>query len=193
MSLAMILVSTFLVNSAAKEFDGMSGDSAGYGLVIAETIGVLILSFIWLLKLYKINKYKYKKFSFKEKIMVLVFGGAYNGKLDFVKETFNINKDDIFYCGEDEIDFSKKVICGLHKFTYNNILKDTNSLEYIKENINLFKDKIIISDEISSGIVPLKKEDRMWREETGRCLQYLSKESSCVYRIFCGIPTIIKG
>ena len=72
------------------------------------------------------------------------------------------------------------------------ILKDINSLQYIKENINFFKDKIIISDEISSGIVPLKKEDRMWREETGKCLQYLSKESSCVYRIFCGIPTIIK-
>ena len=124
--------------------------------------------------------------------MVLVFGGAYNGKLDFVKEQFNVSEDDIFYCGVNEIDFSKKVICGLHKFTYNNTLKNKSSLEYIKENINLFKDKIIISDEISSGIVPLKKEDRMWREETGRCLQYLSKESSCVYRIFCGIPTIIK-
>ncbi|MDO5779624.1 MAG: bifunctional adenosylcobinamide kinase/adenosylcobinamide-phosphate guanylyltransferase [Clostridium sp.] len=124
--------------------------------------------------------------------MVLVFGGAYNGKLDFVKEQFNVSKDDIFYCGVNEIDFSKKVICGLHKFTYNNTLKEINSLQYIKENINLFKDKIIISDDISSGIVPLKKEDRMWREETGRCLQYLSKESSCVYRIFCGIPTIIK-
>lgn len=124
--------------------------------------------------------------------MVLVFGGAYNGKLDFVKEQFNVSEDDIFYCGVNEIDFSKKVICRLHKFTYNNILKEINSLQYIKENINLFKDKIIISDEISSGIVPLKKEDRMWREETGRCLQYLSKESSCVYRIFCGIPTIIK-
>ena len=124
--------------------------------------------------------------------MVLVFGGAYNGKLDFVKEKFNVNEDDIFYCGVNEIDFSKKVICGLHKFTYNNILKDISSLPYIKENINLFKDKIIISDEISSGIVPLKKEERMWREETGRCLQYLSKEASCVYRIFCGIPTIIK-
>lgn len=46
MSLAMILVSTFLVNNAVKEFGGMSGDSAGYGLVIAETIGILILSFI---------------------------------------------------------------------------------------------------------------------------------------------------
>ena len=124
--------------------------------------------------------------------MVLVFGGAYNGKLDFVKEKFNVNEDDIFYCGVNEIDFSKKVICGLHQFRYNNIVKDISSLQYIKENINLFKDKIIISDEISSGIVPLKKEERMWREETGRCLQYLSKEASCVYRIFCGIPTIIK-
>ena len=45
-SLSMILVSIFFVSNAAKEFDGMSGDSAGYGLVIAETVGVLILSFI---------------------------------------------------------------------------------------------------------------------------------------------------
>ena len=125
--------------------------------------------------------------------MILFFGGAYNGKKDFIKEKFNINEEDIFYCSDGEIDFSKKVICGLHKFTYNNTLKNKSSLEYIKENINLFKDKIIISDEISSGIVPLKKEDRMWREETGRCLQYLSKESSCVYRVFCGISTIIKS
>ena len=125
--------------------------------------------------------------------MILVFGGAYNGKKDFIKEKFNINEEDIFYCSDGEIDFSKKVICGLHKFTYNNTLKNKSSLEYIKENINLFKDKIIISDEISSGIVPLKKEDRMWREETGRCLQYLSKESSCVYRVFCFILTIIKS
>ena len=36
MILGMILISVFLVNNAAKEFDGMSGDSAGYGLVIAE-------------------------------------------------------------------------------------------------------------------------------------------------------------
>ena len=46
MILGMILISVFLVNNAVKEFDGMSGDSAGYGLVIAEAIGVLVLSFI---------------------------------------------------------------------------------------------------------------------------------------------------
>lgn len=125
--------------------------------------------------------------------MILVFGGAYNGKIDFVKEKFNITEDEIFYCNDENIDFSKKVICGLHKFTYNNVLKNINSFDYIRNNINLFEDKIIICDEISSGIVPLKKEDRIWREDTGKCLQYLSKESSYIYRVFCGIPTIIKG
>lgn len=125
--------------------------------------------------------------------MVLILGGAYNGKLEFVKERFNIREDEIFYCEEDKIDFSKKVICGLHKFTYSNVIKEKSSMEYIKTNIHEFKDKIIISDEISSGIVPLRKEDRIWREETGRCLQFISKESSSVYRVFCGIPTMIKG
>ncbi len=45
-SLGMNLISLYFVNNAIKEFDGMSGDSAGYGLVIAETVGILILSFI---------------------------------------------------------------------------------------------------------------------------------------------------
>ena len=39
--------------------------------------------------------------------MVLVFGGAYNGKSEFVKEKFNITEDDMFYCKGDKIDFSK--------------------------------------------------------------------------------------
>ena len=128
----------------------------------------------------------------EEKIIILVFGGAFNGKLDFVKEEFKVSEEDIFYCNEDKINFSKKVICGLHKFTYFNVTKEKSSIEFIKNNIKLFKNKIIICDDISSGIVPLKKEDRIWREETGKCLQYLSKESSKVYRVFCGIPSVIK-
>ena len=125
--------------------------------------------------------------------MILIFGGAYNGKLEFIKEKFEVSDDEIFYCTDSKIDYSKKVISGFYKFTYSNVLNEINSLQYIKENMNLFQDKIIVCDEISSGIVPLKKEDRKWREETGRCLQFLSKESSSVYRVFCGIPTIIKG
>ncbi|MDU7150378.1 MAG: bifunctional adenosylcobinamide kinase/adenosylcobinamide-phosphate guanylyltransferase [Clostridium sp.] len=127
--------------------------------------------------------------------MILVFGGAYNGKLSFVKEKFNISDEEVLTLnniGHLEIDFSKKVINKFHNLTYKMSLENQDPLKYILENESLFKDKIIISDDICEGIVPLKKEDRIWRENTGKCLQYLSKNSKKVYRVFCGIPMVIK-
>ncbi|MDB1954300.1 bifunctional adenosylcobinamide kinase/adenosylcobinamide-phosphate guanylyltransferase [Clostridium tertium] len=127
--------------------------------------------------------------------MILVFGGAYNGKLSFVKEKFNISDEEILTLNnidDLEIDFSKKVINKFQNLTYKMFLENQDPLKYILENESLFKDKIIISDDICEGIVPLKKEDRIWRENTGKCLQYLSKNSKEVYRVFCGIPMVIK-
>lgn len=138
--------------------------------------------------------------------MKVFFGGAYNGKLQYVKDNFNIKDEDVFICKEEcevegnkvtlykeEIDFSKKVINGIDKFIYNKILKGEDSLEYFKENLENLRDKILICDEITSGIVPIKKEERLWRDETGRVLQFLSKESNEVYRIFFGLATKLKG
>ena len=128
--------------------------------------------------------------------LILVFGGAYSGKLSFVKEKFNISDEEILILNDNtndlDIDFSKKVIDKFHKFTYKMSLENKDPLQYILDNKESFKDKIIISDDISEGIVPLKKEDRIWRENTGKCLQYLSKNSKKVYRVFCGIPMVIK-
>lgn len=44
--ISMIILSVIAVNKSTKELGGMSGDSAGYGLVVAEVIGILILSII---------------------------------------------------------------------------------------------------------------------------------------------------
>lgn len=128
-------------------------------------------------------------------ILILVFGGAYSGKLSFVKEKFNISDEEVITIDNVdnlEIDFSKKVLNKFHNLTYKMSLENQDPLKYILENESLFKDKIIISDDICEGIVPLKKEDRIWRENTGKCLQYLSKNSKEVYRVFCGIPMVIK-
>ncbi len=128
--------------------------------------------------------------------MILVIGGAYNGKLGFVKDKFNIEEEDIFIINDDlndiYIDYSKKVINAFQKFTYKLSLKNIDALDFILENRESFKDKIIICDDISQGIVPLKKEERFWRENTGKCLQYISNNSNIVYRVFCGIPMVIK-
>ena len=124
--------------------------------------------------------------------MILIFGGSYNGKLNFCKEKYMVKDDEIFFCGKDnkdnieKLNFNKKVICGLHIFV-------KESVEYFKNNIEKFKDKIIICDEISSGIVPIKKEERLWREETGKVMKLLTQESNLVCKIFFGIPMVIKN
>ncbi|WP_315067664.1 bifunctional adenosylcobinamide kinase/adenosylcobinamide-phosphate guanylyltransferase [uncultured Clostridium sp.] len=124
--------------------------------------------------------------------MILVFGGAYNGKLEFVKKKYDINNEEILFCEDENLEFEKKVICGLHMLTRACILKNLDPLELLKNNMELLQDKIIICDEINSGIVPMEKLDRDWREATGRILQVLSKNSSDVYRIFFGIEEKIK-
>jgi len=124
--------------------------------------------------------------------MVLIFGGAYNGKLEFVKKEYDINNEDIFFCTDQYLRFDKKVLCGLHIFTKYCVLNKINSVEFLENNINFLKDKIIICDEINSGIVPMEKLDRAWREETGRALQFLTKQSSPVYRIFFGLQEELK-
>lgn len=124
--------------------------------------------------------------------MNLIFGGAYNGKLKFVKDKYNIGDEDIYFCKDHNLEYHKKVICGLHIFTKECILKNLDSLEILKNNINVLNGKIIICDEITSGIVPIEKIDRSWREETGRALQFLANNSCCVYRIFFGLEEELK-
>lgn len=119
--------------------------------------------------------------------MVLVFGGAYNGKLQFAMNKYDLKDEYIFFCKDEVLDFSKKAICGLHVFTKKCVLNNIDSLKLIKDNVELLKDKIIICDEIGSGIVPMAKEDRMWREENGRVLQYLCQNADEIYRVFFGL------
>lgn len=42
----MIVTALLLVDNCCREFDGISGDTAGFGLVMAETVGILILALI---------------------------------------------------------------------------------------------------------------------------------------------------
>ncbi|MDR3598311.1 bifunctional adenosylcobinamide kinase/adenosylcobinamide-phosphate guanylyltransferase [Clostridium sp.] len=124
--------------------------------------------------------------------MILIFGGAYNGKLEFVKEKFHKDNGEIFFCKDRNLNYDKKVICGLHIFTRACVANKINSLDILKNNINYLKNKIIICDEVNSGIVPMGREDRIWREETGRVMQFLSQNSDSVYRIFFGIENKLK-
>ena len=129
-----------------------------------------------------------------EDIMILIIGGAYQGKLDFAKEKFSLNDENIFFCNDESIniDFDKKIIANIDKFILAMLKNNIEPIIYIKYNIDKFKNKIITCEDISCGIVPIDYEMRMLRESIGHCLSILSKNSDKVVRLFCGIPMELK-
>ena len=120
--------------------------------------------------------------------MILIIGGAYQGKLDFAKETFGITDSDVYTCDCDAIDFSKRCIYQIEQFTANH----PDPVGYFKANREVWQDSIFILQDIFCGVVPMGAENRAWRQRTGRLAQYLSKEASRVSRIFCGLEQRLK-
>jgi adenosyl cobinamide kinase/adenosyl cobinamide phosphate guanylyltransferase len=124
--------------------------------------------------------------------MELIIGGAYQDKTQYAKEKYNLTEKDIHICDSTEIDFSKKCVADLEKFTFACVKNNMDSVEYFKQHSEKWKNSIIICQDIFCGVVPMGAENRKWRQETGRLCQYLSKEAETVTRIFCGLEQKLK-
>ncbi len=53
-------------------------------------------------------------------------------------------------------------------------------------------DAVIVANEVGAGVVPMKKEDRMFREAVGRALYVIAQNADSVIRCVCGIGVRIK-
>lgn len=125
--------------------------------------------------------------------MELIIGGAFQGKTDFAKENLSVSEDDIFVCHKDFAPkFDKKCITHLERFSYWCVEHGYEPAEYFFEHIGDISNKVIISDDISCGVVPINKTERTWREANGRLLIKLSKNAEHVTRIFCGLSQRLK-
>jgi len=128
--------------------------------------------------------------------MVFIYGGAYQGKLDYARERFNLEDGDIYAYAESggaaERVPDQKCLCGVHLFVLSQLSAGRDPLAFLKINTGALRDKIIIADDISCGVVPMGAINREWREAAGRCATFLSQNAGEVWRVFCGIPTRIK-
>ncbi len=125
--------------------------------------------------------------------MELIIGGAFQGKTEYAKEEFDLKDSEIFVCeAENAPDFSKKCIAHIEKFSFWCVEHGIEPADYFFEHAENIADKIIISDDISCGVVPINKTERVWREANGRLLIKLSKEAEHVTRIFCGLSQRLK-
>ena len=120
--------------------------------------------------------------------MILIIGGAYQGKLDFARNHFAVAQEDIHVCGAGEIDFSRRCICKIEEFTFGH----EDPVRYFKDRNTQWKDSILICQDIFCGVVPMGAENRAWRQKTGRLCQYLAGEAQQVFRVFCGLEQRLK-
>ena len=140
--------------------------------------------------------------------MELYIGGFAQGKLEYVKCRCNENqKTENFFvkvidCADAhykkmllETECDILILNHLHLWV-RDLLDEgmeeekiqTTILSWIKSN----PDAIVICDELGNGIVPIKRQERVWREQTGRLMIELAKQAERVERILCGLGQRLK-
>lgn len=126
--------------------------------------------------------------------MKFIIGGNYQGKLDFAREEFKLEDSDIFICTGDtmHIDFSKRCIAYVDRFALRCMREGIEPADVFMCNMDALKDTVIISNDVSCGVVPIDTRLRAWREACGRMNNYLARNADGVWRLFCGIPQKLK-
>jgi len=126
--------------------------------------------------------------------MILIFGGAYQGKLSYALERFGLTEDDVGRCSCEDAAHpqSKKIVCGVEKWILALIQAERNVADEVKRFMEENKDSIVICNDISCGVVPVDPIMRRWRDEVGKAIGLLARSCDEVIRLYCGIPTKLK-
>lgn len=124
--------------------------------------------------------------------MDFIFGGAYQGKTAFAREKYGLTPEKIFTCQDGQIDFSCPCIRHLEYFCLHCVKEHRDAVAVLEENRDKWKDTVFLCADLSCGVVPMDAQDRAWRQEVGRVMQYLSRHADSVTRIFCGLEQKLK-
>lgn len=123
--------------------------------------------------------------------MVLIVGGKAQGKLDYVKRVLGVTEEEI--ARDADAARTAKVFDGCSRWVRMCLRMgedpDARMDELLEENPGL----VLIFDEIGCGVVPVEKEERLWREKVGRMTCRLAQRAERVERVLCGLPMTLKG
>ena len=156
----------------------------------AEIFGLLLLLFVLL----HVASCWVRMCFWSEGELILIFGGVYQGMLDYAVERFGAAGDEIYRCSDDSIyePEGKNVIYELDKWILALVREGLDTGAAVRRFADNNRDAVVISNDVSGGVVPEDPVMRKWREATGRALTLIAQESDEVVRLFCGIPTKLK-
>lgn len=124
--------------------------------------------------------------------MRFIVGKFAQGKLDYALKKYGFNINDVCNIENEKPNFDKPILYNFHLIARDLMKIEKDPSIYVQENIELLRNKIIISDDIGGGVVPIDKSDRIYREVAGRLNCVLAEYADSVERIFCGISQQIK-
>lgn len=130
--------------------------------------------------------------------MQIVFGGAFNGKREFVKQQVKSEEWSWFEGLCPEKIPEPTVIAGLEKWVKLQLQNDSSEEEIMLQVKRVSEqaessEQIWILTDMNRGIVPIDPVERELRDIIGRVYQHLFAEAEQITRIWYGIPQIIKG
>ena len=121
--------------------------------------------------------------------MILITGGSYQGKLSYARTRFGLSEADICVGG---VDFGKRCLAYVDRYALECVKKGVEPADIFRADPAAWRDHIIITTDISGGVVPMEAALRVWREACGRMNSYLASQADEVWRLFCGIPQRLK-
>ena len=124
--------------------------------------------------------------------MILITGGAYQGKTAYAQAHVPFAITDGACCDFEEAK-SSKILKNYHILVRRAADAGMDAEAFTEKLCQENPDCIILIDEIGSGIIPMEKPERIWRETVGRCGCIIAAHADSVIRLVCGIPTAIKG
>ena len=123
--------------------------------------------------------------------MVLLIGGAYQGKTAYAQKKYGLRDADIFTCEGETLNLSVPCLRHLERFARACVRAGKEPADVLA-GLDLHG-KILICKDISCGVVPMDAEAREWREAVGRMNAALAARADTVTRMFCGLPMELKG
>ena len=108
--------------------------------------------------------------------MIFITGPLYSGKRSFAKA--------LLRC--DGAALAERWALDVHE-----LAAECADLEALAERLSRYE--IVTAAELGGGIVPLDPREREARERAGRLSCLLAARAGTVVRMFCGIPTVLKG
>lgn len=127
--------------------------------------------------------------------MIMITGGAFQGKKECLKHLFKIPETEILNgaecCFEDT--FTAAAIADYHELVRRLISEKTGVIEFTEKLCRENPNVIITINEIGCGIIPIEKSERIYREEVGKAGCVIASNCDTVLRVFCGVFEAIKG